>query len=118
MPTRTILITGANRGLPSSHISSFLWPQRLLLTCMITGIGFAILQALATRTPSDHYLLGARTLENGTAAIKQLRELGVTSQIDVVELDVTSDDSVRAAEAEIRTKYQRLDSKSLRPPTI
>jgi len=83
--------------------------------CYYAGIGFAILQALATRSPSDHYLLGSRTLENGKAAVAQLRELGITSQIDVVELDVTSDDSIRAAEEEVRTKYLQLDSISPRP---
>jgi len=76
------------------------------------GIGFAILQALATRSPSDHYLLGSRDATKGTTAISQLRDLGITSQIDVLTLDVTSDDSIRAAEKEIREKYKKLDSPS------
>ncbi|KAL9609899.1 MAG: hypothetical protein Q9167_005370 [Letrouitia subvulpina] len=48
-PPRTILVTGASRG-----------------------IGFSILQALATKSPSDRYLLGTRTIESGHAAVAQL----------------------------------------------
>src|SRR5271156_6713397 len=73
-PNRTVLITGANRG-----------------------IGFAILQALALRSPSDHYLLGCRDLSKGEAAIQELCKLGITSPIEPIQIDVTSDDSLRAA---------------------
>lgn len=80
-PPRTILVTGANRG-----------------------IGFSILQALATKSPSDRYLLGTRTIESGHAAVAQLREQGITFTIDVLQLDVTSDASITAAEYFIREK--------------
>jgi NAD(P)-dependent dehydrogenase (short-subunit alcohol dehydrogenase family) len=86
MSPRTILITGANRG-----------------------IGFAILQALAERSPSDHYLLGSRTKANGIEAIAKLRELGVKSTVDVLELDVSSDESIQAAVEEVQSKYHKLD---------
>ncbi|KAL9041517.1 MAG: hypothetical protein Q9214_004082, partial [Letrouitia sp. 1 TL-2023] len=83
---RTILVTGANRG-----------------------IGFSILQALATKSPSDRYLLGTRTIESGHAAVAQLREHGITSTIDILQLDVTSDTSITAAEQFIREKAGKLD---------
>src|SRR3954452_24266996 len=73
-PNRTVLITDANRG-----------------------IGFAILQALALRSPSDHYVLGCRGLSKGEAAIQELHKLGITSPIEPIQIDVTSDDSLRAA---------------------
>ena len=41
--------------------------------------------------------------------MKRLRELGIESKIDVLELDVTSDDSLRAAELEVRSTWQKLD---------
>ncbi|KAG8530329.1 uncharacterized protein KY384_004831 [Bacidia gigantensis] len=85
-PARTILITGANRG-----------------------IGFSILQALATRSPSDCYLLGCRKAEDGEAAISQFRNLGITAEIHVVVLDVSNESSIKAAEQIIRTTYQNLD---------
>ncbi|KAI4211139.1 MAG: hypothetical protein LQ351_006039 [Letrouitia transgressa] len=83
---RTVLVTGANRG-----------------------IGFSILQALATKSPSDRYLLGTRTIESGHAAVAQLREQGITSTIDVLQLDVTSNASITAAEQFIREKAGKLD---------
>ena len=86
MSPRTILITGANRG-----------------------IGFSILQALAIRSPSDHCLLAARSTENGQLAIQELRKLGVQAEIDVVQLDVANESSIKEAEQEIRKQYGRLD---------
>lgn len=86
MSPRTILISGANRG-----------------------IGFSIFQAVATRSPSDHSLLAVRSMENGELAIEELRKLGVQSQIDTVQLDVTSESSVKGAEQEVTKKYARLD---------
>ncbi|CAD6590217.1 MAG: hypothetical protein ASARMPRED_004680 [Alectoria sarmentosa] len=73
MSPRTILISGANRG-----------------------TGFSILRAAATRSPSDHYLLAARSMENGELAIEELRK-------------VTSESSVKGAEQEVTEKYARLD---------
>ncbi len=75
MLPRTILITGANRG-----------------------IGFSVLQALATRSPLDHYLLAARSLENGELAIQELRNSGVQAEIHVVQLDVANESSIKVAE--------------------
>ena len=88
--SRVTLITGANRG-----------------------IGFSILQALAQRSPFDQYLLDARNLASGEKAVIQLRELGITARIDVVALDVTSDESIQAAEGNIRSKFGKLDGKSI-----
>ncbi|MCJ1249574.1 hypothetical protein MMC30_006800 [Trapelia coarctata] len=83
---RTVFITGANRG-----------------------IGLAILQAVALRFPEDHYLLGTRSLANGHEAVKQLRERRVQSKIDVLQLDVTDDESIGAAEKWVRENCGKLD---------
>ena len=86
MPTRTILITGANRGL-----------------------GFSILRALAAHSPSDHFLLAARNAKNATSAIEELRKLGLQAKIDIIELDVASDSSIKKAEEGVRKTHGRLD---------
>ena len=86
MPPRTILITGANRG-----------------------IGFSILRALATHSPSDHFLLAARNAKNVTSAVEELRKLGLQAEIDVIELDVASESSIKIAEEGVRKTYGRLD---------
>ncbi|MCJ1383100.1 hypothetical protein MMC17_006213 [Xylographa soralifera] len=86
MAARTVLITGANRG-----------------------IGLAILQSLAQCSPEDHFLLACRTLANGEEAARQLRELGLKAAIDVVELDVTSDESIAKAGQWVERKFGGLD---------
>jgi NAD(P)-dependent dehydrogenase (short-subunit alcohol dehydrogenase family) len=84
-------------------------PRVVLVTGANRGIGFAILQALSTRSPSDQYLLGARDLVKGTSAIKALRQLGIEARIDAIQLDVTSDQSLRTAVKMIESKYHALD---------
>ena len=86
MLPRTILITGANRGIP-----------------------FSILKAMATPSPSDHYLLAARSSENGELAIQELRRSGVQADIHVVQLHPANESSIKAAEREIRKQYQPLE---------
>ncbi len=95
MPSQIILVTGANRG-----------------------IGFSIIQATAPRNPTATYLLGCRSIAAGEDAIKELRTLGIESKLDVVELDITNDDSIFAAAEYVKTKYGHLDgqSSSLKPP--
>ena len=86
MPPRTILITGANRGL-----------------------GFSILQALATHSPSDHFILAARNAKNATSAVEELRKLGLQAEIDIIELNVASESSIKKAEEGVRKRHGRFD---------
>ncbi|KAF6220892.1 hypothetical protein HO133_002572 [Letharia lupina] len=79
-------------------------PRIILITRANRGIGFSILQALATRSPSHHYLLAARSTPNGELAIQELRKSGVQAEIDVVELDVANEASIKAAERKIRKR--------------
>ncbi|KAJ5223992.1 hypothetical protein N7468_008534 [Penicillium chermesinum] len=81
-----ILITGANRGL-----------------------GFATVQALATKAPEAIICLGSRSMSTGNEAVQELRQAGVTSNIEVIALDVTEDRSIRSAAELLRQKYGKLD---------
>lgn len=84
-------------------------PRMILITGANRGIDFSILQALATRSPSHHYLLAARSTPNGELAIQELRKSGVQAEIDVVELDNANEASIKAAERQVRKRYGRLD---------
>ncbi|MCJ1294037.1 Obg-like ATPase [Xylographa carneopallida] len=86
MAARTVFVTGANRG-----------------------VGFAILQSLAQCLPEDRFLLPCRTRANGEEAVRQLHELGVEAAIEVLKLDVTSDESIAQAEAWVEKKVGGLD---------
>lgn len=84
-----------------------------MCSLIVAGIGFATLQALSLRNPTDHFILGCRNKENGKQAVSQLRELGVQSQIDVLEVDVTRDDSLIAFAKAVETTYGKLDGRPI-----
>jgi carbonyl reductase 1 len=67
---KTVLVTGANKG-----------------------IGFEVVHQLITRHPDWTIWLGARSLTKGLEAIEKLNN----NNVHLLELDVTSDDSIKAA---------------------
>ncbi|MCJ1387502.1 hypothetical protein MMC18_000345 [Xylographa bjoerkii] len=73
------------------------------------SIGLAILQSLARSFPQDHFLLACRTVASGEEAVQQLRELDVKAAINIVELDVTSDESIAKAREWVEKKFGGLD---------
>jgi len=80
---KTALVTGANKG-----------------------IGFEVVKQLAQK--GYHVYLGSRSLENGLAAIEELRLAGL-SNIEAIQLDVTDQASVEAARDTIEKKTGVLD---------
>ncbi|KAF5637957.1 hypothetical protein F52700_4660 [Fusarium sp. NRRL 52700] len=82
----TILVTGANRG-----------------------IGYAIVQAIATRLPSSTIVLGCRRKDAALEAIESLADSGIKSKLGYVELDIESDASIEAAVASLEQEYGKLD---------
>ncbi|KAI1265887.1 short chain dehydrogenase/reductase family protein [Xylariaceae sp. FL1019] len=85
-PNKIVLCTGANQGL-----------------------GYYVLQVAGLRYPEYTFILGSRDLEKGKEAAKTLKEAGVESEIDVVQLDVLKDDDISAAVAYVEKKYGKLD---------
>lgn len=92
MSSKTVLVTGANRG-----------------------IGYSIVQALATHFPSYTYILTARSYDNATVAIMQLREIGVQAKIEPLALDITNDMSIAAAVKAVKESFGSLNSKTINP---
>ena len=88
MASKIILTTGANRG-----------------------IGYSIVQALAQRSTDLTLLVGARSKKNAEEAVAQLQELGLKADFQPLELDVTSDDSIKGAVEEVKAKHGKLDGK-------
>ncbi|UKZ76561.1 hypothetical protein TrVFT333_004268 [Trichoderma virens FT-333] len=82
----TILITGGNRG-----------------------IGFGIVQAIARRIPSSTIILGCRRLVTGYEAIDQLREQGISSKLDAVQIDIEDIQSITTAVEVLGQRYGKLD---------
>ncbi|GAD93495.1 hypothetical protein MYCGRDRAFT_47551 [Paecilomyces variotii No. 5] len=88
MSATTIFITGAN-----------------------TGLGLEIVKALCKEPVAYNIIIGSRDITKGQEARAQLqKELPQTqSNLDVVQIDVSSDDSIQHAVDQIQATYGKLD---------
>jgi NAD(P)-dependent dehydrogenase (short-subunit alcohol dehydrogenase family) len=79
-------------------------------TALVTGanksIGFEVARQLAQK--GIYVYLGSRNLENGVEAIAKLKAEGL-SNVEAIMLDITDDQSVENARAEIGKKTKALD---------
>lgn len=81
---RTVIITGAN-----------------------TGIGFDAAAVIADR--GAHVVLAVRNLDKGKEAVARIVAKSPKADVSLQQLDLTSLDSVRAAAADLRKAYPRID---------
>lgn len=80
--------------------------KKVLITGANKGIGFETARQLLQ---NGYYVyLGSRALENGQAAVAKLNAEGL-NQVEAIILDVTDDQSVKAAREEIGRKTEALD---------
>lgn len=85
--------------------------NKILVTGANKGIGYAIVEGILKQAEDTFVFLGSRDPARGHAAAEKIQmELGLTNRIQVVQIDVASDDSVNRACAEIR---QKCDGESL-----
>ena len=75
--------------------------QRILVTGGNSGIGFALCKQLVSEHGS-HVYLGSRSLEKGQQAVQSILAAHSEAKIDLVQIDVGSQDSVSAASTEIK----------------
>lgn len=79
-------------------------------TALVTGanksIGFEVARQLAQK--GIYVYLGSRNLENGEEAIAKLKAEGLNN-VEAVQLDITNEESVKIARAEIGKKTKALD---------
>lgn len=82
--------------------------QIALVTGGNGGIGYEICVALAA-AGNFHVLLGSRSIDKGKKAISDLKDSNSSASISLLQLDVTSDDSIRNAVEHTESTYGRLD---------
>src|SRR5690606_37801618 len=77
---------------------------------LITGANKSIGLETARQLLQNGYfvILGSRNLENGKKAVEKLRNEGLQN-VEVIQLDVTDDESVKNARAEIGKNTKTLD---------
>ena len=79
-------------------------------SALVTGanksIGFEVARQLAQK--GIYVYLGSRNLENGLEAVRKLKAEGL-KHVEAIRLDITNDESVRNARAEIGNKTKVLD---------
>jgi NAD(P)-dependent dehydrogenase (short-subunit alcohol dehydrogenase family) len=72
-----------------------------------TGLGFETARVLAARGAS--VVLAVRDVEKGKRAAARIADTAPGADLTVQELDLTSQESVRAAAAELRARHPRID---------
>jgi len=80
--------------------------KKVFITGANKGIGFATAQQLLQK--GFFVYLGCRSLERGSQALEQLRSEGLTNA-EIVQIDITSDESVTNARIELAKKTDELD---------
>ncbi|KAF4549226.1 Short chain dehydrogenase-like protein 9 [Elsinoe fawcettii] len=81
----------------------------VLITGGNVGIGFELARQLLADS-TKHILLGSRSLQRGEAAIKELESDKQPGTVELLELDVSQEDSINAAAKLVESKHGRLDA--------
>lgn len=72
------------------------------------GIGFELAAQLMAKG-SYHVLVGSRSEDKGNAAVKDLRSRNLPGSSEFIQLDVTNDESIERAAANVERNHGKLD---------
>ena len=83
----------------------------VLVTGASTGIGWETAKALLQSSRSYHILLGTQSLPDGEHALAELRKAVPESRstAELLQVEMTSDDSIARAFDAVRSAHGRLD---------
>ena len=56
---------------------------------------------------SNHVLLGSRSIEKGERAVQELQSQHLSGTVELVQVDVSSEDSVAAAAKTVESKHKK-----------
>lgn len=72
------------------------------------GVGFELAAQLMAKD-SYHVLLGSRSPEKGNAAVKVLQSRSLPGSVELIVIDVTSDESIEGAATTVQNNHGKLD---------
>ena len=83
----------------------------VLVTGGNNGIGYETVKALLESQKPYHVLMGSRSVEKAQTAIEKLKaDVPETSNtVEILEVDLTSDESIEKAFGEVKGKHGYLD---------
>ncbi|KAH7353514.1 hypothetical protein B0T11DRAFT_320503 [Plectosphaerella cucumerina] len=81
----------------------------ILVTGANSGIGFDTSYALANASPDNHVIMGARSSAKGLAALAEIQDRKPAGTLSFLELDITSDESIKAAAKKLSSAFGALD---------
>lgn len=84
----------------------------VLITGANTGLGYEVVKALYKSDAPYEILLGSRSIDKANDAIKSLQQDSSPgkSQLSSVQIDVSSDDSIRNAFEQVKSQHGRVDT--------
>ncbi|KAK2021243.1 short chain dehydrogenase [Colletotrichum zoysiae] len=81
----------------------------ILVTGANSGIGYATSLALASASPDNHVIVGSRSQERGIKAVEEIRARNPAGTVSLLQLDITSDDAIKAAVDTLTAEFGVLD---------
>ncbi|KND93727.1 (+)-neomenthol dehydrogenase [Tolypocladium ophioglossoides CBS 100239] len=82
----------------------------ILVTGANSGIGYDTSYAAAAASPSNHVIMGCRSLAKGAKALEELQARKPAGTLSLLELDVTNDSTIKAAVDKISADFGVLDA--------
>ncbi|KAJ3120854.1 hypothetical protein HK100_012628 [Physocladia obscura] len=83
--------------------------QSVLITGANKGLGFEAVKQLSAAFPNAIIFLGTRSVSRGQEALTKLRAENLGEHVQVLELDMSSDDSIKRAFEYVRGSVANLD---------
>ena len=97
------LVTG---GKPCNAISNPRNSSQLIVHPANGGIGYELVKQLLSDS-SKHVLLGSRSVQKGEAALKELQSQKLPGTVELLQIDVSSEDSIIAAAKKVESNHGR-----------